>query len=141
MGQVGINRFISATDDFWRPFLVSLPLSNIVSLDYCVTLPNSVWVEVFASITILTTIIIDSNDYAYLFDMVSPDLRNSLAIALPFPALSSVTVKAPCIKDYPSIANSLDSRLEAGLPLDNIQPHAIGWLRQSAALNIQIHSY
>ena len=137
----------SESDDFWRLFLKSLPLSNIVSLgvyDDSVTLPDSVWVEVFATVTTLKNVIIDSNDYAAFFDIASPN-----SIALPFPALSCVTVQAPCVKDrdYPSIDSCLDSRLEAGLPpfklvlyTNDIQPRAITWIRESA-LNIQIHRY
>ncbi len=134
-------------DDFWRSFLKSLPLSNIVSFEVIhdsVTLPDSVWVEVFAPLTTLKTITIDSNYYAAFFRIASPaNLSNS--ISLPFPALSSVTVKAHCIEDYLSIASSLELRLGSGLApfnlvlyTDNIKPDAIIRLRKSA-LNVQIH--
>ncbi len=113
--------------------------------DDAVTLPDSVWVGVFAPMTTLNIIIIESNDYAAFFDTTSPDSGKSMT--LPFPALSSVTVKALGINDYLSIVSSLDSRLEAGLPpfnlvfyTDNIQPHAITRLRKSA-LNVQIHPF
>ena len=136
-------------DNFWRSFLKSLPLGNIVSLEVTgdsVTPPDSVWVEVFASLTILKTITINSNNYAAFFHIASPDSSNS-KIALPFPALSSVIVKAQCVDDYLSIANSLDSRLEAGLVpfslvfyTDDIKSYAITQLRKSA-LNVQIHQF
>jgi len=140
------DRDTKLTDDIRRSFLKSLPLSDIVSLevvDESVTLPDSVWVEVFAPLTSLKTIIINSNHYAAFFRIASPDSSNS--IAFPFPALSFVTVKAHHVEDYLSITSSLDSRLEAGLALinlvfytDNIKPDAIAQLRKSA-LSVQVH--
>jgi hypothetical protein len=134
--------------NLWRSFLTSLPLRNIVSLEVAddrVALPDSVWIEVFAPIKALKTIILNSEYYASFFRIASPD--SGKEIALPFPALSYVTVRAPCVDDYLSIASSLDSRLEAGLGpfnlvfyTDSIKPDAITRLRKPA-LNVQIHPF
>ena len=136
-------------DNIWLSFLKSLPLRNIVSWevgrDDSTSLPDSVWVEIFATLKTLKTITIDSRSYATFFRVASPDSNKSTA--LPFPALSSVTVKAPCVKDYLSIVSSLDSRREAGLApfnlvfyTDDINPHAITQLRKST-LNVQLHPW
>lgn len=130
-------------DDLWRSFFKTLPLSNLVSLevkDDDITLPESIWEEIFAPITTLKTIVIDSNYYATFFLFASP-----ISIAIPFSALSTVTVKAYAIDDYISIVNSLDSRLAAGIgPFDlilytnNIEPQAVAQLYISA-LTVQIY--
>jgi hypothetical protein len=132
------------THSFWQSFLKSLPLSNIVSLEVIGTaLPNSIWIEIFAPLTNLKTIIINSEDDAAFFRITAPNSSNS--ITQPFPALSSVTVKSEC--DYLSIASSLDLRLASGLaPFKlvlytegSLGPHVVTRLRESA-LDVQIHS-